>query len=251
MTWSEGSADVFDAMLRGVRVLAGESAVRVSRESGCVVVESEAADGSKRRASFDRVVMACDAPAALGMLGDSVGPLVRFLLRRITYVDDCEGADFLQGWIHRDESVLSAEAAKRVREMSNCVSVARNGDVVNTFVLSSWIPKVLGLRLESSEKPFLVTYGKVPIANPLQQVSFRFAHPMLCFSNLLASFLLRFVHCPTQIAFCGSWTTPGNGHDLSFCSGLAAAHALGAAYPFAGDRELEEEFARVRNVLGQ
>ncbi len=135
--------------------------------------------------------------------------------------------------------------------MSNCVTVARNGEVVNTFVLSSWIPRVLGLRLEESEKPFLVTYGKVPIADPIQQVTFRFAHPMLCFTNLVASFMLRFVHRPTQIAFCGSWTTPGNGHDLSLCSGLAAAHALGAAYPFGGNPQLVAEFERARSVVGQ
>jgi predicted NAD/FAD-binding protein len=238
-------------MLRGVCVLAGESVVRVQRDSGSIVVESEFVDGTHRSESFDRIVMACDAPAALGMLGECVGRLTRFLLRRIVYVDDCEGADFLQGWIHRDESVFSAEGKKRVREMSNAVSVTRSGEVVNTFVLSSWIPKVLGLRLEESEKPFLVTYGKVPIADPIQQVSFRFAHPMLCFTNIVASFLLRFVHQPTQIAFCGSWTTPGNGHDLSLCSGLAAAHSLGAAYPFAGDKTLVEEFARVRSVVGQ
>ncbi len=70
-------------MLRGVRVLAGESVLRVRRESGVVVVESEAADGATRREAFDRVVTACDAPTALAMLGESVGQLTRFLLRRI------------------------------------------------------------------------------------------------------------------------------------------------------------------------
>ncbi len=243
---------MFDAMLQGVTIMADQTVVRVERDRNTIVVHSlNNSEQTMQREVFDRVIMACDAPSARAALGNSVGPMLRFVLGKITYADDCSGADFLQGWIHRDESVLSAAAKQRMSEMSNCVTVNSDESVVNTFVLSSWIPKVVAMGFEESEKPFLVTYGKVPIADPIQQIIFRFAHPMLCFGNLLASFVLRFVHTPSPIAFCGSWTTPGNGHDLSFCSGLAAAHAVGAAYPFADNAELVEEFDRVRSVLGQ
>ncbi len=55
----------------------------------------------------------------------------------------------------------------------------------------------------------------------------------------------------TQKGIAGSWTTPGNGHDLCLLSGFVAAHALGASYPFANDKDLCAEFERARGVLGQ
>ena len=50
--------------------------------------------------------------------------------------------------------------------------------------------------------------------------------------------------------FCGSFATPGNGHDLSLCSGLAVACALGAAYPFADDASAAADFVRLRRLMG-
>ena len=35
--------------------------------------------------------------------------------------------------------------------------------------------------------------------------------------------------------FCGSTVTPGNGHDLSFLSGLVAASECGADFPYMGE----------------
>ena len=45
-------------------------------------------------------------------------------------------------------------------------------------------------------------------------------------------YLLRYVQGRNGIYFCGSLATPGNGHDLSFCSGMAVAVKIGAEYPF-------------------
>ena len=43
--------------------------------------------------------------------------------------------------------------------------------------------------------------------------------------------------------------TPGNGHDLSLCSGLAVAAAMGARYPF-DDADAAEDLSRLRKILG-
>ena len=48
----------------------------------------------------------------------------------------------------------------------------------------------------------------------------------------------------------GSMSTPGNGHDLSLCSGFAAAAAIGADYPFAADADAAADFARLRGIMG-
>ena len=45
-------------------------------------------------------------------------------------------------------------------------------------------------------------------------------------------------------------STPGNGHDLSLCSGFAAAAAIGADYPFAADADAAADFARLRGIMG-
>jgi hypothetical protein len=50
--------------------------------------------------------------------------------------------------------------------------------------------------------------------------------------------------------FAGSATTPGNGHDLSFLSGLIVAKKLGAEYPFAHDAAAAADFERLRSLMG-
>jgi predicted NAD/FAD-binding protein len=75
-------------------------------------------------------------------------------------------------------------------------------------------------------------------------------HPHLSLCNLAAAQLLRTAQGRRGLYFCGSYATPGNGHDLSLCSGLAVASALGARYPFADDEGAAADFARLRRLMG-
>ena len=52
------------------------------------------------------------------------------------------------------------------------------------------------------------------------------------------------------VYYCANWTTPGNCHDMSLVSGMVAAHAIGADYPFAGNVEAEKDFNRLRGLMG-
>lgn len=52
------------------------------------------------------------------------------------------------------------------------------------------------------------------------------------------------------VYFAGSAMTPGNGHDLSFLSGLIVAKKLGAAYPFAHSPAAAADFERLRGLMG-
>ena len=75
-------------------------------------------------------------------------------------------------------------------------------------------------------------------------------HPALSPAFLAATMALRLAQGQRGVYFCGSSATPGNGHDLSLGSGLAVAMAMGARYPFDGEREAEEDLARLRGILG-
>jgi hypothetical protein len=59
---------------------------------------------------------------------------------------------------------------------------------------------------------------------------------------LLLAFLLLYLN--------SNWTTPGNCHDMSLLSGFAAAHAVGAAYPFPENKEARKDFDRLRDLMG-
>jgi len=58
------------------------------------------------------------------------------------------------------------------------------------------------------------------------------AHPSLSVGNMVVTQLLHLVQGRRGIYFCSNWTSPGNGHDLACTSGLCAASAIGASYPF-------------------
>ena len=49
------------------------------------------------------------------------------------------------------------------------------------------------------------------------------SHPSFSTRNLLIAFTLRWAQGRGGVYYCGSYTTPGNGHDLSLLSGLCAA----------------------------
>ena len=53
--------------------------------------------------------------------------------------------------------------------------------------------------------------------------------------NLIIMSMMRYLQGKDGIHYCGTFTTPEGGHDLSFMSGLVAAHAIGAPYPFPHD----------------
>lgn len=253
-TWSEDSGQVFQRMLRNVNVVVNAKVEAVEEHANFVEVKI----AGKASIAFDRVVFACDANSVASML---VRPpwLLRTVLGRIAYVDDQAGADFLDGVIHRSAvPAVPLKARPFLSKMSNYVRVNKAGELSNTFVLSSWVPRVKALGIDfSKESLFLVSYGREVLekigSNFVAPVRFRYAHPFLCVTNLVCAFVMRFIHNPrtSPLIFCGSWTTPGNGHDLSLCSGIAAAHALGARYPFLEmGPDMCAEFVRARRVIG-
>ena len=111
--------------------------------------------------------------------------------------------------------------------------------VENTFVISSWAPSAQHQDVKG-KRDMLVSWncrerieqGGGVTERPV--TSFE-AHPCLSMGQLAACTMLWPMAQGSRggtAYFCGSAVTPGNGHDLSFLSGLVAASELGAEFPY-------------------
>jgi hypothetical protein len=135
-----------------------------------------------------------------------------------------------------------------LKEFANFIEIVESAGRIryeNTFVLSSWVPAARGAGL-----PMLVSYHRqVPLQTPERRITNDKAHPSFSSANLVRAWLLRALQGRRSSYFCGSYATPGNGHDLSFLSGLVVAKAIGADYPFEKERAAVLDFQRLSSFM--
>jgi predicted NAD/FAD-binding protein len=217
--------------------------VRVRRSRAGIAIEDEAG----REERFDRVVFACNPHAALAML-ESASVLERTLLGGIEYPDATDPT-FLRGVVHSDATVFPDQHRRAILDgFANFVELSEADGRLryeNTFVLSSWLPAARG-----SDRPMLVSYHlRHPIETAERTLSNAMAHPCLSRANLARAWLLRAIQGHASTYWCGSYATPGNGHDLSLLSGLVVANALGAEYPFARTPAALADFQRLSSFM--
>ena len=77
-------------------------------------------------------------------------------------------------------------------------------------------------------------------------------HPCLTKFHLMASALFWPMLQGSRegtVYFCGSTVTPGNGHDLSYLSGLVAAGACGAAFPYQEHRHAAADYDKLKGMM--
>ena len=247
-TWTEDSRAVFQGLVAGF-------AERVHLDAGIERIETRGQEGPRVRLGdskggsheFDAAVLACPARATDAALVER-RPLHDLLLRGIGYVDDSDPT-FLTGRVHSDPSVIPEPDRDRVlRECCNYIVVDAEGGgrprYDNHFVLSSWIPAARNLR-----QAMLVSYDGREGEPGQRVISNRRAHPDMSTGNLLRALLYRFLQGRDGLYYCGSYATPGNGHDLSLLSGLVVAEQLGASYPFEGDVAAAEDFGLLRRMM--
>jgi predicted NAD/FAD-binding protein len=247
-SWSEHSRAVFDAMLAwlGERVHLGTAITGIRADRDGVTLEDERGD----RHRFDQVVLAGDARRLGAALDAGAHGEVKRMLERIRYVEQSDST-FLEGHAHGDASVLPAAHRDEIlSEYCTFVDITeRPGGrrYENHFVVSSWAPVA-----RDTGAVMLVYYDKPAgreLAGPTRTFSNRGAHPDLSLENLFLARRLRRHQGRNRLHFCGSYTTPGNGHDLSLLSGLVVANALGAPYPFADDDGAHEDFRLLRGLM--
>jgi len=247
-TWTGSSREVFERMTAslGERTHTGCAIVRIEPDAEGVTL----GDLTGRTRRFDKVVLACPAPAIDRALVRR-RRLHDRLLGRFRYADEVDPT-FVRGVVHGDPTVLPAADRNAVLAgHCNYVEVSRAGDGTpryeNHFVLSSWLPAARARRT-----PMLVSYNGSTTPDPahrLATVDNRSAHPELSIGNLARALLWRFLQGKDGLYYCGSLATPGNGHDLSLLSGLVVAEAIGADYPFAADAEARADFERLRRLM--
>jgi predicted NAD/FAD-binding protein len=198
----------------------------VKRHDGRFVI----GDAQGRTYEADRVVFACDATSVLNAL-ESPSWLQRLLFSKAQYVDDVDPT-FSRFVVHSDSSILPEKHRERILSDFNTYSeIDEVGALECTFVISAQNPSI-----KDKGVPMLVTFNSKKAIDKVQK-RIELPHPTHTMSlrNLLIMLMMRFLQGKDGIHYCGTFTTPEGGHDLSFMSGLVAANAIGAPYPFPQD----------------
>ena len=227
-TWDGAPRQVFDRMTAAFsdHVHIDHEVTRVRERGGRFVVE----DKKGRSYEVDEVVFACDADSALSSI-ESPSWLQRLLLGGAQYVDDVDPT-FSKFVIHSDTSILPESHRERILSEFNTYSeITDAGSLECTFVISAQNPST-----KDKGIPMLVTFNSDKNLGAVQK-RIDLPHPTHTMSlrNLLIMSMMRFLQGKRGMYYCGTFTTPEGGHDLSFMSGLVAAHAIGAPYPLPRD----------------
>jgi predicted NAD/FAD-binding protein len=227
-TWQGAPRQVFDRMTEAFadNVHTDHEITSVKRADGRFVIT----DKHGRSYEADKVVFACDATSVLNSL-ESPSWLQRTLFSNAQYVDDVDPT-FAKFVIHSDTTILPEKHRDRILSDFNTYSeIDQAGALECTFVISAQNPST-----KDAGVPMLVTFNSRKAIDKVQK-RVDLPHPTHTMSlrNLIIMSMVRYLQGKDGMYYCGTFTTPEGGHDLSFMSGLVAAHAIGAPYPFSRD----------------
>jgi predicted NAD/FAD-binding protein len=221
---------VFDRMTESFmdKVHTDHEITSVKRERGRYII----ADKHGRSYEADKVIFACDATSTLNAL-ESPTWLQRTLLGNTRYVDDIDPT-FAKFVIHSDTSVLPEKHRERILSSFNTYSeIDETGALECTFVISAQNPST-----KDAGVPMLVTFNsRKAIDNVQKRLDLPHSVHAVGLRNLLIMSMSRYLQGKNGLYYCSTFTTPEGAHDLSFMSGLVAARAVGAPYPFSRDNE--------------
>jgi len=221
---------------------------------------------------YHKVVFACNAQSALSCL-QSPTKLERFILQNISYVE-AQDSSFMEGKIHSDNNVFPSIFQRQITQnYCNYIHVTdsenpnysklglwskfwhgrKTWHYLFTFVISSWCPAVSSIK---HKKSMLVSYNYDEKISPnsfknADIITNRKAHPEFSIKNLFLSQVLHYIQGSRdgKVWYAGSYTTPGNGHDLSLLSGLVIGEKLGANYPFSDDPDTLQDYVYLRKLM--
>lgn len=242
-TWTRAPRDVFDKMVAGFAgsVYTGFEVTRVDLADGGVAIS----DRQGTTVHADRVVFACNSTSALNAISRPTW-LQRALLSQVEYVDDTD-TTFLEATLHTDPTVFpEAHREEILRDFNTYTDIAEDGHLTCTFVLSSHLPVSRGLN-----QPLCVTFNaRKPLCNVQKRIRIPKCNHSLTLKNLAIMSAIRLIQGQNGAYFCGSFTTPEGGHDLSLLSGLVVAHELGADYPLDPDHPAAlHDFQQLQRVM--
>lgn len=227
-TWRGAPRQVFERMTApfAEKVHTHHEITSVMRRNGGFQI----GDSQGRTYQVDKVVFACDASSVLRAL-ESPTRLQKLLFSNAQYVDDVDPT-FSRFVVHSDTSILpESHRARILSDYNTYTEIDDTGSLECTFVISAQNPST-----KDAGIPMLVTFNSKKAIGKVQK-RIELPHPTHTMSlrNLIIMSLMKFLQGKGGIYYCGTFTTPEGGHDLSFMSGLVAASAIGAPYPFAGE----------------
>ncbi|MBT8467942.1 MAG: NAD(P)-binding protein [Myxococcales bacterium] len=242
-TWQGAPRQVFDRMTARFsdRVHTDHEITGVERRNDRFVIS----DSKGRRFEADEVVFACDSASVLSALEAPSG-LQRLLLSNAQYVDDVDPA-FSSFVVHSDTSILPEKHRQRILSEFNTYSeINEAGALECTFVISAQNPST-----KDAGVPMLVTFNSQRVIEKVQK-RIDLPHPThsVSLQNLIIMSMMRYLQGRDGLHYCGTFTTPEGGHDLSFMSGLVVAHAIGADYPFSSDQtDAVADFKQMQKMM--
>ncbi|KAL7535031.1 hypothetical protein ACHAXR_008423 [Thalassiosira sp. AJA248-18] len=260
-TWKDagkGIREVFDKLTKDIDL----------RENTRVREVEVLSNGKKRvhdeydnAMDVDRVVFACPANA-VGNIYKRAGWLANTIFSTLVYADDHHpDSGHMHAVLHSDGSVIEEgfrdDCLKRA---SNYVEVTEKQDgsinIENQYNFGVQTPGPGVYDLPLDKKPVMLISHALGEGKSIDKelivgtANHARAHPLYSGWNVMAMLSLRLVQGKDGIYYCSNWTTPGNCHDMSFLSGLACAHAIGAKYPFEKNGEAKKDFHRLRDLMG-
>ncbi len=242
-TWQGAPRQVFDRMTArfSERVHTEHEITSVGRRDGSFVLR----DSKGRSYEADEVVFACDSTSVLNAL-ETPSWLQRLLLGKAQYVDDVDPA-FSSFVVHSDTSILPGKHRERILSDYNTYSeIDGAGALECTFVISAQNPST-----KDKGVPMLVTFNSKRVIEKVQK-RIELPHPThsVSLQNLIIMSMMRHLQGKDGVHYCGTFTTPEGGHDLSFMSGLVVAHAIGADYPFSSDNtDAVADFKQMQKMM--
>ena len=242
-TWRGAPRQVFDRMTAPFadKVHTDHEITTVKRSNGRFTI----GDAKGRTYEADKVIFACDAASVLSAL-ESPSWLQRLLFRNAEYVDDVDPS-FSRFVIHSDTSIFAEKHRQRILSDFNTYSeIDETGALECTFVISAQNPST-----KDEGVPMLVTFNSKKAIDKVQK-HVDLPHPTHTVSlrNMIIMSMMRFLQGKDGIHYCGTFTTPEGGHDLSFMSGLVAAHVIGAPYPFSQDNsDAVADFKQMQRMM--
>jgi hypothetical protein len=255
-SWGPGtSKEVFDKMTAGMDVRLNTRVDNVRElPDGRLSVKDEYGKSQV----YDRVVLTGPAGAmANAFQGDW---LQQTLCDGVLYHDDfhrSDWKDWLENPVHQDTCVVPGTPEQKealMKEMSFIVDVDANQKHAQyTHILGSWSPAARAAGEHGA--PMFVTQSVFPDktideSKIQMRTSAPRAHPDLCMTNILVTQMMSLIQGKKGVYYAGNWTTGGNGHDLSFLSGLCVAGAIGADHPFADNDGALLDYHQQRTFMG-
>ena len=238
-TFDGGTQRIYEHLTAGFKdkIFLNRPVRKVYRHKTHVVVEDE--DGKQE--SYDEVIFACNANQTL-MLIDRPTGLERYILSSIRYESELHN----HAIVHYDESVLPDNEVKPLTTRSNHIEQygIRPDNYEITHIMHNQQP-----RLEASDKPCLVTYNANSPIDPDKIVGrWWFQHVVHDIRQVVRLVpLFRYIQGKRRTWHCGAHTLV-NSQETCLITGLAAAHQLGADYPF-DDPEARRTFNYYGKIL--